>query len=198
MKSDPRSWCTLLAVALLATSSLPADGAEHPGAWEKELFFGLYDPEPELLDEVGTVGMRLNYIMSGHFSVLGELGFINRTEVRFTVDDPDSSEAQLEYDAIFLDASLSWQPLKLKRWVLGVYGGPGWSFISGRVRTVEDDRPTSVVQGLENDSFSAHGGVSLKWYFGQGFYLRGTGRVRWFEARDSDDLDREITLALGL
>jgi hypothetical protein len=193
-----RSLCATLVAAAIAEGTLsPSAASEHVTAWEKELYFGLYQPAPEPVDDVGTVGMRLHYVASKQFGVLADLGFINRTDIEFEIAGTDIT-GRLEYDAIFFDMSLTWQPVKLDRWAFGFHAGPGWSFVSGRVRTEVGGRPDEVVTGLENDSFAAHGGASLKWYFGQGFYLRGTGRVRWFEARDGDDLDLEYTLGLGI
>jgi hypothetical protein len=201
MKLARPLWAALIVAAAAAASLPPAAASDRAGAWEKELYFGRYYPSPELLDDVGTVGMRLHYVASRHFGVLAELGFINRTDIEFDIAPPDVT-GLLEYDAFFVDMSLTWQPLKLGRWAFGLYGGPGWSFVSARVRALVDgqpgERPEQIVTGLEDDSFSAHGGASVKWYFGgQGFYLRGTARGRWFEARDGDDLDQEYTLALG-
>ena len=59
-------------------------------------------------------------------------------------------------------------------------------------------RPDQVVDGLEDDSFAGSVGASVKWYFGQGFYLLGAGRFRWVEKRQGEDTDEELTLALGL
>ncbi len=186
----------LLAVLACLAAAAPSS-AMQPGAWEKELFFGTYEADPKLLDPVGVVGMRVFYIATNQFSVGSEIGFINKTNIEFDIAPPETT-GELEYDALFLDATLRWSPLRLDRWALSAFAGPGWSFVSARVRTSVGDRPDDVIQGLENDSFNVFGGASLKWYFGQGFYLRLAGRYRWFEARDGEDIDRELTLALGL
>ena len=186
----------LAALACWAVAT-PATASMYPDTWEKELFFGVYEPDPKLFDPVGTVGMRVHYVATSQLSVGGELGFINRTKIEFDVADTDST-ALLEYDAVFLDASLRWSPVRVQRWVFSAFAGPGWSFVSARVRTSVGDRPGEVVSGLESDSFNVIGGASVKWYFGQGFFVRLAGRYRWFEARDGEDLDRELTLALGL
>lgn len=186
-----------LALAAVAAGSSPVAAAQRPGTWEKELYFGTYDPNPELFDPVGTVGMRVHYVATSQFSVSGELGFINRTDIEFEIAGPETTGV-LEYDALFVDASLRWSPLRGERWALSAFAGPGWSFVSGRVGASNGGRPEVVISGLEDDSFNAFGGASVKWYFGQGFYLRLAGRYRWFEAREGEDLDRELTLALGL
>jgi hypothetical protein len=187
----------LLAIPWTAGTYAPAGAAARPGSWEKELYFGVYVPEPRQLDSVGIVGMRAQWVVTRAFSLSGDLGFINRTEVAFDIAPPDTT-GLLEYDALLLDAALRWSPIRLERWVFSTFAGPGWTFVSARVRASVGGRPDEVVDGLENDSFTASGGVSAKWYFGQGFYLLGSGRLRWLEARQGEDVDQELTLALGL
>lgn len=193
---------TFLAGALLATawtagSSLPAAAATQPGSWEKELYFGVHVPEPRQLDAVGIVGMRAHWAVTGAFALSSDIGFINRTEVQFDIAPPDTT-GLVEYDALLLDATLRWSPVRLERWVFSAFAGPGWTFVDARARLSVGGRPDQVVDGLESDSFAASGGVSVKWYFGQGFYLQGAGRFRWMEAREGEDVDEELTLALGL
>jgi hypothetical protein len=187
----------LLAIAWTAGGSLPAAAADRPGSWEKELYFGVHVPEPRQLDAVGIVGMRAHWAATRAFAVSGDIGFINRTEVRFDIAPPDTT-GLVEYDALLLDASLRWSPIRLERWVFSVFAGPGWTFVDARARLSIGGRPDQVVDGLENDSFAASGGASVKWYFGQGFYLLAAGRLRWMEAREGEDVDDELTLALGL
>ena len=187
---------TLLLAAHVVAAAAPA-AALQPGRWEKELYAGTYEPDPKLFDPVGIVGMRVHYVAASQLSVGVDLGFINRQDIEFDIAPPDTT-GLLEYDAVFLDAILRWTPLNFDRVALSAFAGPGYSFVSGRVRTSVGDRPDDVVQGLENDSWSAVGGASVRWYFGQGFYLRLLGGYRWFEARDGEDIDRYLSLALGL
>jgi len=182
--------------AVVASAASPA-AADRGGSWEKELYFGTYEPDPKLIDPVGTVGMRLFRVVTDPIAIGAEVGFINKTDIEFEIAPPDTV-GTLEYRAAFVDASLRWSPIRFDRWVVSAFGGPGWTFVSGRVQASAGGRPEFVVDGLEADSFALFGGASVKWYFGQGFYLRLAGRYRWFEARDGEDYDRELTLALGL
>jgi hypothetical protein len=201
MMRTRRKRLSALAVAAFALFAV-SSGASHsvaaiePETWELEIFAGQYDPDPDFIDSDPVLGLRLGYNVTKKFNMQVELaGLDSDTDISEKVGGT-RIKGNLDYEATFLDFSFTYQIRPDARWTTTLYGGPGWTFVSadfdGKVNGIR-----FRLGDLDDDSFSLHAGVGGKITLTDLLYLRLAGRFRWYEAREDDDLDREMTLGLG-
>ena len=54
-----------------------------------------------------------------------------------------------------------------------------------------------IANNLDFDTFTVHAGGGVKIDISDLVYIRPGARFRWFEEREDDEIDQEITLAVG-
>ncbi len=183
-----------VAILMAALAVAPAQATVTAETVEFEAYLGAYSPGPDVLDSAATGGIRVGYNITQRFNVTGQLGFAST--------DGDKSgrgrTADVDVDWVVADFSFVWNIRPNKKFVPTLYAGPGYAFGSADI-----DRPSgsgSLFDGLEDlddDSFTFHGGIGCKWDLGDSFYLRLDGRLRFFENREDDETDSEITFGVG-
>ena len=188
----PRLVAPIITLAVLAV--VPAAQAEvNAGENAFEIYAGIYSPDVDALDDDPTFGIRFNHNVNQRFNMEGTLGFFSsdgREKISgVTVD--------LDYDVIFTEFSFAAMFRPMKRAHPMLFGGPGWAFVSGDVK-LSGPLATVTFNDLEDDSFMLHMGFGTKFHIGDRTYIRLATRWRWFENREEDDLDKEVTIALGI
>ena len=170
-----------VAILMAALAVAPAQAEVTAETVEFEAYLGAYTPGPDGLDSAATGGIRVGYNITQRFNVTGELGFAStdgeKSRRGRTVD--------ADVDWVFTDFSFGLNIRPNKKFGLALYAGPGYVFGSGDLGS------------LDNDTFTFHGGIGAKWDLGDRFYLRLDGRFRWFENRNRDETDNEITFGVG-
>ncbi len=168
-----------VAILMAALAVAPAQAEVTAETIEFEAYLGAYSPEPDVLDSAATVGIRVGYNITQRFNVTGELGFVS-------ADGKSSGPGKAsDIDWVFTDFSFVWNIRPNRKFVTTLYSGPGYAFASGDIG------------GLDDDSFTFHFGFGFKWDMTDNFYLRLASRLRWFENRNDDEIDREITFGVG-
>lgn len=160
-----------------------------------ELFGGLYSSELPRLDEEEIIGARFGYRIHDHMGM-----HVNLTYRQGEVDLSDStfSDVTLDWRATAVDFALVWHPKIGGTLEPSFYAGPGYASIRGDGSAV---LPNGDAIYSDNNTF----GDTLTFNVGLGsairltdtVYLRIGTRARWYEARESDDIDTEATLAIG-
>jgi hypothetical protein len=127
--------------------------------------------------------------------VAGSLGAIS-TE---TDDLPSGIDGEIETDIILLDLSGGYvfgKPDRVFRF--SVLGGIGGAWLSSDGELTDTATMTTIeFEDIEEDSFTAHAGIGPIIRLHKKVFLRLLSRFRWFEAREEDEVDREITLGIG-
>jgi hypothetical protein len=103
---------------------------------------------------------------------------------------------EIDADFTLADVSLVYIFKPEKKLSLGIGGGIGWAFASADVE-VSGPSGSYTLQGLEDDSFTAHAILGPVLKLSDRVFLRLATRFRWFEGREDDEVDREITLGVG-
>ncbi len=177
-----------------ALATAPGYAKVEARTHEFEVYYGLYNPKPDAIEDTGTGGVRYGYNITQAFNIGGELGFISSNE-----DFKESGvEVEVDTTVTFLDLSFTWNIRPDGRWVTTLYAGPGYAWLSTDVDI------SSSSFSLEDDTFTAdsltfHGGFGGKIDLGSGdrVYLRFAGRLRYFDEREDDETDFESTIGLG-
>jgi Outer membrane protein beta-barrel domain len=165
----------IAAAILMAVLASPAQAVTTAETVEFEAYLGAYSPGPGKLDSAATGGIRVGYNITQRFNVTGELGFTST----------DVNRRGGDVDWVFTDFSFAFNLRPNKTFSAVLYAGPGYAFGSGEIGDLSDD------------SFTFHGGIGAKWDLRDSFYLRLDGRRRWFESRNDNESDREITFGVG-
>jgi opacity protein-like surface antigen len=184
-----------VAILMAALAASPAQAVITAETIEFEAYLGAYLPGPDdVLDTAATFGVRVGYNITQRFNVTGELGFVST--------DGDKSRrgrtADVDVDWVVSDFSFVWNIRPNKKFVTTLYAGPGYAFASADIDTPSGSgNRFDKLQDLDDDSFTFHFGFGFKWDMTDNFYLRLASRFRWFENRDEDEIDQEITFGVG-
>jgi opacity protein-like surface antigen len=167
----------LAATLLVLAMATPLQAGTTAETVELEGYLGLYMPAPDLDDDV-TAGIRAGYNITQYFQVTGTLGFASA----------DADRGGGEVDWVFTEFSFVWNILPEEKVVPILFGGPGYAFSSS-----DDD----LGPDLDDDSFTLHVGAGFKWDLTTKMDLRFAARARYFENRDDDETDTELTIGVG-
>ena len=53
------------------------------------------------------------------------------------------------------------------------------------------------IEGLDDDSFTLNAGLGARIMLGKTFFLMPAAKCRWFEQREDEPIDTEVTLGFG-
>jgi opacity protein-like surface antigen len=184
----------VFAIALFALLTLGARAQAQDGGSERsfEGFFGYYDPN-STHDHAEIYGGRFGYKPNENFGLLLSAGVIDLED-----DFLDIEDANLRYDLGLADLSFQWYPGGSNFYV---FAGPGWARIDLEIDVPGNNNDIE----RSDDVFTVNAGLGYQWKFGNSFFIRPEGKVRWFDetdfkAEDIDSykgLDREYSIALG-
>jgi hypothetical protein len=186
-----RGACFVLVLGLACWSSA-AWAQVKSRTFEVELFGGGYDAAPDVVSSNAVYGVRLGYNLNRRFNVQGSLG-------RFTSDKQLVFEPQggkLEYEMSLLDVTFGYQFFPSKWFVPTVEAGLGRAFVSTG-GDFSEGILQAIIPDLLDDSLTLTAGGSFKLFLSERFYFRPAVQARWFEARQSDEVDAALTLAIG-
>jgi hypothetical protein len=180
-------------VVLVAIAAGPAAGRIIEGTTEAEFYGGAYLPGPGELDTAFALGLHGGRNFSESYKLQIGFGYARSDGAR--VGDM-GGKADLELTLTFIDATFVYHVMPRRRWVTLLYGGPSWAF-ADLVADIDPVDEPLFVEGLRKDSFSFHFGAGGKYDINRTWSLIPALRWRWFEKRDTGDLDYEITLGVG-
>jgi hypothetical protein len=186
-----KTLCSLPIV--VAISLLVAVSPAASQTYTFEIYAGNYDPDPDILDDDATFGLRLGHWFNKRVTLQGSLGF-------FKVDEEFSegeTGAEIDADIILVDVSLGYLfRSDKKRFRPVVFGGIGGSFASIDA-TVTTPNLIALVDDLDRDSLTLHAGFGPIFQVSERFYIRPSARFRWYENREDDEIDQELSLNFG-
>ena len=168
-----------------------ANAEETP--WSLEAFAGLYSSEISRLDEQELFGARLGYRFEDHFSM-----HVNLTARVGELEIQDSNTT-IDWRATAVDLSFVWHPKIGGMFEPSLYAGPGFANVSGELTREVNGTEITVDSDsdLIDDTATLHFGIGSAIRLTDQIHLRIGTRARWYEARDSDDIDTEATIAIG-
>lgn len=177
---------TLLALLLCFSSGFAlAQVSPGAGTWALGGYVGYYQPDPDVVDDAATGGVRVGYLLRDKLSVMGSLGVA-------TLDAENPFGGDL--DSTLLDVNLSY-----------MFGGSNWFgfVLSGGLGYAWYDSnfnfpPGFVCVGSEcdvDDSFTVNAAIGPVFKVGS-VGIRVMNRWRYFDERDDDEIDSELSVAV--
>ena len=171
---------TLACASVLALLAGTASAEVTRGTGLAEVYAGWYFPDESPsgpgLDDF-TYGVRFGYNFADRWGFAATIG-------RF---ETNVNELDLELEQVFVDLGVEWNINADGRYVWVMSMGPGWSFAEATTDGVS----------IDADSLSLHLGIGMKMRMTDRFYVRPEVRLRWYEEDPEDDIEFEITVALG-
>jgi len=179
--------------ALMGASNAMAAGPQA-GQWYGVIFGGDYDPAPDELDNHGMGGFRFGYVVTPSFMVGGSLGLLS---IDNDFDLSGGTTGNVEADFTFFDVNATYALFKPdRRFRLALTGGLGFASVSADV-TVSGQGVTIVAPDLTENSFTLNAGMGPVIRITDRTFVRLLNRFRWYEKREEDNVDRELTLGFG-
>lgn len=182
----------VVALSLLNGGQALAAGLEK-GQWIAMIYGGNYEPAADDLDSQGTVGLRFGYAFTGHFGVGGSLGAINIDE-EF---DDGGSTLEVDADFIFLDLGVFYAFFDPKRRLRPIVtGGIGLASVDADA-SVQGRSGSVDLEGYDDSTLTVNAGFGLSIRAGDRFYLRLLNKWRYFDEREEDEVDSELSLGFA-
>ncbi len=177
-------------MALCAQTTLAYDLG--PGQWDLGIYGGAYMPDLEELDNGYTGGLRLGYQPSEHILLSSSLGYTNLDGNT----GKGASRIRGNFDAWLLDFNVWYIFRPESRLSLLVGAGPGWAFVDS---SLKNSLGVSLDPGGEgDDTFTANLAFGPLFKLNDHVNIRLMSRLRYFEQRNNDKVDREFTLGLEI
>lgn len=170
--------------AVLALALLPAAAEVEERTTEMEIYAGGYFPGPEEIRDEPTYGFRFGYNFTRAFNLTATLGFL-RTDIEIEGGWPQD---RADYEVTLVDVDALWNLNPDSRWTVILFGGPGYSWVASDI---------GLGGAVERNGLTLNGGAGLKISLSDRIYLKVAGLARWFERREADEIDGEMTLAAG-
>jgi hypothetical protein len=187
-----------IVVLLTAAEWTSATAAVVPDSYEIEVYAGAYKPDPAVLDENVSYGVRIGYNFAEHVSIRGVLSSFD-TEGTFTTYHGEFGQVNgtINYRSTILEFPLVIRPHPEKAWLMDLFFGPGFSFVSYD-QLASDERFEYESGKLEGSGFTVVAGIGVQREFFGRLFLHLVGQSHWYAAREQDRLDLEATLGLGV
>lgn len=181
------SW---LGAAIIATCGATANAAEiESGLWAWGPYGGWYMPDSDVIDAGPTGGLRIGYMASDHVALTGSFGYASLEGEEGQGEN--EIEADLDVGLIDLNAFYVFRPESKLSFTVGA--GVGWAFVDGEISNFQGQ---TISDSLSDDSFTYNVAAGPIIKLGERANLRLLTRLRWFDEREDDEMDREITLGL--
>lgn len=183
----------LVACAALLVSTAPATARTLEGSAEFEGYAGVYLPGPSVLTTEPVIGFRGGVNVKPKFNLQIDFSYVRS---KTTVEPIPGVSADLDFKMSSIAIPFAFQPMPYSRWVPMLYAGPGWAWIDAKVTTdAQFDEP--IPDRLKEDSFFIVFGGGVRYFANRNWYVRPDVRFRWFQRRDTDQIDSEIVFAVG-
>lgn len=180
----------LLLVAVPATFA----AAPEAGQWTAGFYAGNYAPGPDdALDDQGTFGVRVGRMITDRFGLGLSIGTVD-PDYKALSNPTLSGVLDVKNTLIDLSVMVAFRPKSRFNLFLG--GGIGGAFISSSGQ-VTGPLGTVFFQDLTRDSATVHVGTGAIIGLGKKVFLRPMMKLRFFEARDDDEVDQEVSLGVG-
>jgi OOP family OmpA-OmpF porin len=190
MAMDIKRMASWLGAAVFATAGASASAAEiEAGQWAWGPYAGYYMPDSDVIDAGPTGGLRLGYMMSDHWAVTSSFGYVALEGEEGSGED----EIEADLDVGVVDLNLMYVFRPEAKWSFTAGAGVGWAFVDGEI---EDFEGNKITDSLSDDSFTYNVALGPIVKLGERANLRLLTRLRWFDEREDDEMDREITLGL--
>jgi opacity protein-like surface antigen len=153
---------------------------------------GAYDPGPDVIDDSEIFDLRFNYSLSQKLRVGVSVGF-----TKFESDAlPAGLTGSFDGEVVFIDLGAGYVFRPQKRFSFAVGGGIGGAFtsIDGAIQGVGG---SLLFEDVTGDSLTLTAGFGMRIGLTKRIGLRLLKRYRWFEAREDDEIDSDLTLGLG-
>src|SRR5262245_50067616 len=196
MKRIARAVLTVPALLAATGSAVLAQGgsAPTPAADGSAISFygGQYLPGPGALDDKATYGLRFTFKLSPNTALEFGLG-----TAAFEGEEQDAGTTlEVDGDVYLFDVAweYAWRVDKSFSPLIG--GGLGFAFtsvdteVSGPIGSLE-------IEGLADDSFTINAGLGARIMLGKTVFLMPAAKWRWFEQREDEPIDSELTLGVG-
>ena len=177
--------CVGVILSLLAGTAF-AQVSPGAGTWMIGGYAGLYQPEPGILDDSGTGGVRLGRLMTDRLALVGSLG-VTKPDVDDNIFDGDLDVTLLDFNANYLFGGSGWFGFALT-------GGIGYAWVDANVN-IDPDFGVCDSDCDPDDSFTVNVGIGPVFKVGK-VNIRVMNRWRYFEERDDDEIDSELTIAI--
>ena len=186
--------CSSVVAIAVAAVAFPATVNAEEAPWSAELFVGTYSSDISRLDEQELFGVRLGYRFQDHFGMHVNLS------ARAGDLEVLGSNASIDWRATAVDLSFVWHPKIGGMFEPSFYAGPGFASVSGELTREVDGALITIDSDsdLIDDTATLHVGIGTAIRLTDKVHLRIGTRARWYEARESDELDTEATLAVGV
>lgn len=185
---------TLAAPALAQEAEPERTALVSTGQWHLEFYGGLYDPKGAF-DEDAVYGIRFGRQVGERVFLEGNIGYWE-SDAQI---DSSRGRVRVDIETLVFDGSVGAIFRTQTRVNPILYGGAGF-------HTGEVDNTVIRVTGIEAPSFpdtpdeglTLHVGTGLKFQLDRRVYLRVETLLRWYQEREGDDIDKEVTFGLGL
>jgi hypothetical protein len=153
---------------------------------------GAYDAGPDVIDDSELFDLRFNYALSQKLRVGASVGFSKFESGAL----PAGLTGSFDGEVVFVDLGAGYVFRPRKRLSFAVAGSIGGAFtsIDGAIQDVDG---TPLFEDVTGDSLTLSAGFGARIAFTRRIGLRLLKRYRWFEAREDDEIDSDLTLGLG-
>jgi hypothetical protein len=177
-----------LALVVGITSTARAEMPEDE-AWMIGFYVGNYDPDPDVLDDDATFGGRVDFLFNRKFAVGMTLGLY---ESENTISGSGFS-GSVDVDLTLLDLT-AYRIFRGDKKVSPMVGAGAGTTFSSTDLNISGPGFSIVGNDLDDDSLTANIVLGTSIQLGNRFWLHPAAKLRWYEARESDETDREIAV----
>jgi hypothetical protein len=163
----------------------------EPGSWAYGFYAGAYLPDPSELDSGATGGARIGYLASDHVALSASAGY---TDLDGSVGS-GASKIKGTWKAYLLDLNVWYILFPEKRFSFTIGAGPGYAWNDLSLNNNASNNVSTGHQGDDSLTFNVALGPVIK--INDRINLRLMTRFRYFDERDNDETDREITLGIA-
>jgi Outer membrane protein beta-barrel domain len=163
---------------------------QKPGDWEYAFYAGYYLPDPDALDDGPTGGVRVGYRATENIALTGSVGYTSLDGE----EGSGSSRIKGDLDIVMFDFNVWYMFFPDRRLSFTIGAGPGYAWTNG---SIENDAGVNFDSNHTTDStltFNAALGPVFR--LNDRVDLRLMTRLRYYDNRKDDDLDKEITLGI--
>jgi hypothetical protein len=163
---------------------------QKPGDWEYAFYAGAYLPDPSELDSGPTGGMRIGYRATERVALTASLGYTSLDGEAGS----GTTKIKGDLDALLLDFNAWYIFWPDRRLSFTIGAGPGYAWGNG---SIENNAGVNVDSGhITDGSLTFNAALGPIFRLNDRVDLRLMTRVRYFDNREDDDLDKEITLGI--